>query len=450
MNIDNLKYKIKITADMTGLTVQEIWDKYFFEQFLIRLSKSKYKENFVLKGGYLLENVIGIMHRTTLDLDFSYRLANINEKEIEKRIKSIIKLDINDKVKYEFKDINVIDEIGNYGGYRVRLTAKIGNIRKTFGIDIASGDIITPAPERIQYKTNITEEIIDIHTYNRETILAEKFQTVIERNLNNTRMKDFFDIYVLINHKDLNKELLHDVIVNTFENRNTEILKKQLEITLNKIVSSEFLKAQYENYTKKTKFAKNTTYQDIKEALIKTFSLIKYTVSFIPKFKTLMIIRHGEDEQNKMGGWSNNKLTEKGIAQVIKLKDDILEKFKVLKSFSIISSDLTRAKETVEILFNGNYTIHYDMRLRECNNGDLKDLTKEEFYLRYPKMHFSSLNYDEKYPNGESPEDFYNRVSNYILELNEKCQNENLIIVTHKGIYGILKSMINGIVWSNK
>jgi len=170
----------------------------------------------------------------------------------------------------------------------------------------------------------------------------------------------------------------------------------------------------------------------------------------VPAIKSLILIRHGEDEINKIGGWSDNKLTSKGIEQVKELRRNLGEILPKSENFIILSSDLTRAKESAMILFDESYNIIYDERLRECNNGDLANLTKEEFNIKYPGLYFASLDLYEHYPNGESPQDFYNRVSNHFIELNNKYMNQNLIVTAHGGVYGVLKSMINGVIWSSK
>jgi broad specificity phosphatase PhoE/predicted nucleotidyltransferase component of viral defense system len=450
MSIEKLKNKIKSYATENNLTVQEAWDKYFFDSLLIKLSLSNYKDNFVLKGGFLLENIIGIQNRTTLDIDFSYRLNDISEEVLSKKISAVLKIKTKDEVLLELRDIEPINKEEKYDGYRVRINATIGNVKKIFSIDIATGDVITPEPKQLNYVTNITQEIITINSYNIETILAEKFQTVIERGTDNTRMKDFYDIYMLINHKELDKEMFHDVIINTFEARKTNIKKLNIESRINQVLNSNLIENMFVKYASKNSFVKDITFDQVRKAVVETKNLIKYQEEFTPAIKSLILIRHGEDETNKIGGWSDNKLTSKGIEQVKELKDNLSEILPKSENFIILSSDLTRAKESAMILFGESYNIIYDYRLRECNNGDLANLTKEEFNIKYPGLYFASLDLNEHYPNGESPQDFYNRVSNLFIELNNKYTNQNLIVVTHGGVYGVLKSMINGIIWSNK
>ena len=214
------------------------------------------------------------------------------------------------------KDIEPINKEEKYDGYRERINATIGNVKKILSIDIATGEVITPEPKQLNYVTNITQEIITINSYNIETILAEKFQTVIERGIDNTRMKDFYDIYMLINNKELDKEMFHDVIINTFEARKTNIKKLNIESRINQVLNSNLIENMFVKYASKNSFVKDITFDQVRKAVVETKNLIKYQEEFVPAIKSLILIRHGEDEINKIGGWSDNKLTSKGIEQV--------------------------------------------------------------------------------------------------------------------------------------
>lgn len=242
----------------------------------------------------------------------------------------------------------------------------------------------------------------------------------------------------------------YDILVNRFATRKTSIKKHDIDKVLKNLKESKLLEKMYHEYSEKTPFAKNTTYENIIEALEKTKNLIRYQTEFYIKFTSLLLIRHGEDEQNKLGGWSNTALTEQGVVQTARLRQELKDKITRKQDIVIISSDLKRARETTKILFDLNNSSIFDKRLREVNNGDLANLAIEAFLHQYPSIYFDSINYDEKYPNGESPKDYYERVSHCFLEINETYKGRHLIIVAHVSTYGILKSMINGVVWSNK
>jgi len=450
MNIDKLKNIVVNTAKKENVTVQEVWDKYFFDQFLVRLSQSEYKANFILKGGFLLENIVGIKNRTTLDLDFSYRLAKINKEDLQHKISTIIAEDVKDQISFELRDIKSINEEGKYGGFRIRIDGNTGNIRKTFSIDVVSGDIITPYPQLLEYKTDIRQQTIKVYSYNKETILAEKFQTVISRGINNTRMKDFYDICMLTNDKSLDRELLHDVLINTFENRKTSIKASDIEPVISDIINSKLLERQFNESVRKAQFARDLEYSNVIDALVIAFKSIKYIKEIKLKIKSLLIIRQGETEQSIAGGWFDSRLTQSGVTQITRLKDEISEKIKDLEEVYILSSDLNRARETVKILFNDKYPIKYDQRLRESNDAHLTSLDVDATKTKHHNEQLDKIEFGENYPNEESAEGYYNRVYDCFLGINEQYQNKNVVIVTHEGAYGIIKSIINGTVWSSK
>ncbi len=448
MNFEEIKNKIRKVAKDKGVKVQEMYDKYFFDQFLKRLSISKHNKSFVLKGGFLLENVIGIKNRTTLDIDFSYQKKIINKEILKEEISEIIKIDLDDETLFDIYDITEIQEEDKYSGYRVRIKAQLKNINKIFKIDIASGDIITPNALSYKYESSITGESFDLLSYNLETILAEKFQTIVEKGTNNSRMKDFYDIYLLVNEDNLNFEILHDALINTFIKRGTNYEKEYVNLKINEVITSKLMEEMYNSFKDKSNYLVVATFNDVINAINKVYEAIQYKDIFKLKTKNIYFIRHGEDEQDKMGGWSNNNLTQNGIMEVEKLKEELNNLIEDDK-FVVASSDLKRASETTKILFGGR-KIDFSLDLRECNNGILKDLTKEQFIKKYSHLYFSNLNYEESYPEGESPKQFYERVVEYTKELNAKYQNQNVVIVSHQGVYGILKSLVEGIKWTNK
>lgn len=273
MTIDQLKSKVAKLASESQVKVQEIWDKYFFEAFLIRLSKSPYKEDFVLKGGYLLEYLIGIQHRATLDLDFSYQNLIKSHQTIIHKIETTLQQQTNDSVTLSILNVSPVKNKGKEG-IRIKINGSIKNIKKTFTIDVVSGDFITPYAMDLPYLLLLENKEILIKAYNLETMLAEKFQTIIEKNVQTTRMKDFYDVYLLVHHKDLNASLCREAIIQTFHHRQTSLHKDDLTIVLRKIKESLLIKNLYEDYTKKNGFASRTTFMLIMEALDLVFSFL--------------------------------------------------------------------------------------------------------------------------------------------------------------------------------
>ena len=157
------------------------------------------------------------------------------------------------------------------------------------------------------------------------------------------------------------------------------------------------------------------------------------------------LLRHGEDEQDKLGGWSDNHLTTTGIMQITDASDYLDKDYDL-----IISSDLVRTRETADIVSTKlSKSIIFDEKFREINNGKLKNLTKEEFNLSYPGLYYNTLSMDQAYPNGESPTDFYIRIKDAFIELLYKYKGKKILIITHGGVITVLQCLINGWKYSN-
>ena len=170
------------------------------------------------------------------------------------------------------------------------------------------------------------------------------------------------------------------------------------------------------------------------------------------KIMNIFLVRHGDDDEQYRGGWSSLPLTQLGIEKVKKLADFFSNEQEDIKIDRIISSDLKRAKMTADIINEKlNVKIKYDERLRENNNGILAGMLNEEAIKKFPNMYFSILEYDERFPEGESPKEFYERIKEAFFSIvNENNDVENLMLVTHAGVINIIYHIISNIEWSNK
>lgn len=269
VNIQSLKQKAKNFAIENDLTVQQVLQNYIFERFLERLSKSSYSNKFIIKGGLLLSSIMGINLRTTMDIDADIIGINFEKSDILQIVNEIIDIQINDNVEIKLEKIEDIIEDNEYGGYKLKLIAKLSNLTIPFHIDVSTGDIITPKAIEYKYKTILENKYIDILTYNYETIIAEKFQTILSRKIANSRMKDFYDIYYFVNNKwnEINSETLKQAINNTFIKREslkdlenaTEIIKTLLnDINLPKL---------WKDYKVKHNYARNIEYEQTIQAI---------------------------------------------------------------------------------------------------------------------------------------------------------------------------------------
>jgi predicted nucleotidyltransferase component of viral defense system len=250
---------------------------YFFEHVLMRLEKSEYRDNIILKGGVLLSSIIGSDMRTTKDLDATLKSIPLNEESIRNIFEEILSIDIGDGIIFEIENIKDIRLETEYGGYRINVYAKFDKLKTNFFIEITTGDIITPSEIEYKYNSIFEDKTINIMAYNIETIIAEKFESIISKNITTTRAKDYYDIYVLVNNHidEIEKSKLIKAIKRTFEHRNTnydiEYLNEIFEIIRDNII----LKELFENYSKKLIYAKNVKFEETIQAINEIINILK-------------------------------------------------------------------------------------------------------------------------------------------------------------------------------
>ena len=212
---------------------------------------------------------MGINVRTTMDIDADITGMNFEKDEIEKMIKEIIQIDINDKVEIMLDKIEDIREENEYGGYKFKLIAKFSNLKIPFHIDISTGDIITPKAIEYKYKMILEDEYINIWTYNQETIVAEKLQTILARKIENSRMKDFYDIYYFVTFRwnEINEDIFKKAVKATFSKRETLLDLENIEQIIKMLSDDKNLKMLWKDYQDKFKYAKNVKYEETIKAI---------------------------------------------------------------------------------------------------------------------------------------------------------------------------------------
>ena len=265
MNSEKLKNKIKKRAKEIGAQPQELMQMYFFERLLYRISISRYKFNFILKGGLLLSAIIGDERRTTSDMDTMIKGIDIESDELLRIIQEIINIETDDNISFEIektKDIRV-DDI--YGGVNVKLIAKKDGLIVPLFIDITTKDPITPKEIEFKYKSLFDDTYIKIMAFNKETIIAEKFETLIKDTETNTRAKDFYDLYIIIKDywNDLDKTNLIKAIQNTCKRRDSLYILDEIEERFDFIKESNILQNEWNKYKIAHLYAKDIEYADI-------------------------------------------------------------------------------------------------------------------------------------------------------------------------------------------
>lgn len=197
MNSMQLKDKLRNISKEKNVDFNTLLRLYMYDRFLERLSKSKYRDNFILKGGFYLSTLFGVENRTTMDIDTAFRNANFNEETIVKMIKEIVSMEMDDNAKLSYLGISPIRDEDEYGGFRADIQIEIDNIKEKFHIDIVTGDSITPKEINYKYKPILDDRYVKLWAYNIETVLAEKIETILSRSELNGRMRDFYDVYLI-------------------------------------------------------------------------------------------------------------------------------------------------------------------------------------------------------------------------------------------------------------
>lgn len=276
MNSDKLNSIIKKRAKGSNDMSLHLHQMFFFEHVLMRLAVSKYKDNVILKGGVLLSSIIGNDMRTTKDIDATLKSIPLNINTIEKIFNEILSIELNDGVKFKIESIKDIRLEDAYGGFRINVFATFDKLKTNFFLEVTTGDIITPREINYKYKSLFEDETINIMTYTVETIISEKFESIISKNIHTTRSKNFYDLYMLmIKNKDkINKENLIKEIENTFKHRNTNFNIDYLKEVFDIIKDSKILENNFNDYRKKLNYVKNINYED-------TISAIKMVIAML-------------------------------------------------------------------------------------------------------------------------------------------------------------------------
>ena len=269
MNRDKLKSIISKKANGDNNLSAQLYQMYFFEHILDRLSKSKYKHNIILKGGLLLSSIIGVDVRTTKDMDATLKSLPLEREEVIQIISDILNIDLDDGIDFKIEDAKDIRQESEYGGFKINILAIMSTLKVYLAIELTTGDKITPREIEYNYNSHFENKKIPIFAYTLETVIAEKYQTIIARDIYNTRMKDFYDIYVLIkeNAKKIDFRNLVMAIQNTFKNRETELNIEEIREQLSNMKTSEQLIKLWRKYQITAPYSNNISFDSLFDSL---------------------------------------------------------------------------------------------------------------------------------------------------------------------------------------
>ena len=261
---EQIKGAIRNISKKTGVNPNSLLQMCLFEGILEKLSKSKYSENFILKGGLLISSLIGVDMRSTMDMDTTVRGIPLNEDSISNILNEILAIEIDADIEYKLIKLSPIRQEDVYEDFCASISCVFGKINATLNIDITTGDVITPREMNYSYSKIIEEGTIPIMTYTIETILAEKFETISSRNITTTRARDFYDLYMIYSiYKDkINKDTLRKAIERTSKYRGSFEVALQYKEIVELFKESEDPKELWGKYVQNNLYAKDVDFLD--------------------------------------------------------------------------------------------------------------------------------------------------------------------------------------------
>ena len=268
----SFKAIINNMAKENNVVAQSVLQTYMLERLLERISISKYKDNFILKGGMLISAMLGIDSRTTMDMDTTIKGFPLTKDNITNIMDEICNIEIDDNVTLKINKVELIREDDDYGGYRITFEAKYNNeMPVIIKIDITTGDKITYKEIEYSFTLMLEDRKIQIWSYNVETIIAEKFEAIVKRGVLSTRIRDYYDVYMLINtqNKIIDKKTLKDAITLTAQHRGTSEIIKDWKKIVEKIANDSKMRQQWKRYQKDNFYAEEIEYKELINAISK-------------------------------------------------------------------------------------------------------------------------------------------------------------------------------------
>ena len=277
-----LKDLIRNLSKKKSADAQILMRNYMMERFLERISLSEYKNQFILKGGMLVAAMVGLDARATMDLDATIKGTNVSVEDVEMIISQIISIPQDDGVSFRIKRISEIMEEADYPGVRVSMETKFDGVITPLKIDISTGDIITPREIKYNFNLMLENRTIEVWAYNLETVLAEKLETVISRNVTNTRMRDFYDIYILqkLYGEQLSKDVLWDALVATAKKRETleQIETEDIDEVFDEIQSSSVMENLWKAYQRNYSYSADIPWHTIMKSIRTLYEIISENI----------------------------------------------------------------------------------------------------------------------------------------------------------------------------
>ena len=266
---EQLKGAIRNLAKKKGIHAQEVLQIFMFERIIERLSVSLYKDRFILKGGLLISAILGVAERTTMDMDTTVKGLPMDEQSIRKAISEILDQTVDDGIEFQLLDLTPIREDDEYENFRASIQATYGKMKIPMKIDITTGDEITPKEIQFSYPFLFDDRRVMVKAYTQETILAEKYETIIRRNVGNTRARDFYDLHLLyrLYRENADWNLLKQAVLATAKKRDSLSVLQDTKRILLALEESTALQDLWKRYQTQNLYAREITYPAIMESV---------------------------------------------------------------------------------------------------------------------------------------------------------------------------------------
>lgn len=276
-NAMQLKAYIKNKAAEKNISAQLVMQNYMLERLLERISLSEYKNNFILKGGFLISAIVGLDTRATMDLDTTIKGFDLTIENLREIFDNICSIKIEDDVVFEIYNVSEIREGDEYPGYRVHLKALYPPLAVPLTVDVTTGDKITPREIEYTFKLLFDDKTISIMAYNLETVLAEKLETVISRGQANTRPRDFYDIHILysLRGNECDTIILKQALQHTAEKRGSSAILKDYKEIIYSVLDNETMQKFWNKYQQDFSYAKDLTFDTVCATIVEIMDKIK-------------------------------------------------------------------------------------------------------------------------------------------------------------------------------
>ena len=252
----SLKARIRNYAKDNHIAAQVVLQNYMFERFLERLSRSEYRDSFVIKGGMLIAAIVGLDTRSTMDLDTTLKGLPLTEEKVLEVLGNVSRIDLGDEVTFDAISIDAIRKDDPYGGFCVRINAIYDTIVTPLSIDVSTGDVITPGAVLYDFDGIFDESVkIRLWGYNIETVMAEKTETILSRGVFNTRPRDYYDVYILSRTQDYDRRVFDEALRATAEHRGSIQSIDDWKKTIEMISQSSDLQNMWKKYQQRFPYA---------------------------------------------------------------------------------------------------------------------------------------------------------------------------------------------------